>query len=172
MMRIGDLDLAEKSIEENLNIAPCDRFAAMDEVRDTPSIDPETLPIVQELREEVANLKDQLDHLEYWQLDRKIVLESAAGDRAAVNVMRKRCEKTIAELREKLKQVKAERDAAIKDRAELADFEMTTCEQFCFGDRKHDIPPCQWNRFGRCRLREWRGAVAENATTEKGGIKR
>lgn len=55
-MRLGDLDLAEKAIEENLNIAPCDRFAAMDEVRDTPTIDPEALPIVQQLRAEVQEL--------------------------------------------------------------------------------------------------------------------
>ena len=61
MMRIGDLDLAEKSIEENLNIAPCDRFAAMDEVRDTPTIDPETLPIVRELREELQRVTVERD---------------------------------------------------------------------------------------------------------------
>lgn len=60
-MRIGDLDLAEKSIEENLNIAPCDRFAAMDEVRDTPTIDHETLPIVRELREELQRVTVERD---------------------------------------------------------------------------------------------------------------
>lgn len=84
-----------------------------------PAIDPETMPIVQQLRAEVANLKDQLSHLEYWQLHRKIVMESAAQDRAAVNVMRKHCEKTIAELREELKRVKAERDAAVKELEEV-----------------------------------------------------
>lgn len=131
-----------------------------------PTAEPETMPIVQQLRAEIADLKEQLHHLEYWQLNRKIVLESAAQDRAAVNVMHKHCEKTTAELREKLKRVTAERDAAIKDRAELADFELTVCEQFCFGDRKRDIPPFEWNRFGKCQLREWRGLVAENATTE------
>lgn len=72
----------------------------------------------------------------------------------------------VRELREKLKRVTAERDAAIKDRAELAGFELTVCEQFCFGDRKHNIPPCEWNRFGRCKLREWSVPVAENATTD------
>lgn len=73
----------------------------------------------------------------------------------------------VKELREKLERVTMERDTAIKDRAELADFELTACEQFCFGDRKHDIPPCEWNRFGRCKLREWSGPVAENATTKQ-----
>lgn len=72
----------------------------------------------------------------------------------------------VRELQEKLERVTAERDAAIKDRAELADFKLTVCEQFCFGDRKHNIPPCEWNRFGRCKLREWSVPVAENATTD------
>lgn len=84
-----------------------------------PTTEPETMPIVQQLRAEVANLKDQLSHLEYWRLNRKIVMESAAQDRAAVNVMRKHCEKTIAELREELKRVKAERDAAVKELEEV-----------------------------------------------------
>lgn len=72
----------------------------------------------------------------------------------------------VQELQAQVKRVTAERDAAIKDRAELANFELTVCEQFCFGDRKHDIPPCEWNRFGKCQLREWSGLVAENATAE------
>lgn len=84
-----------------------------------PAVDPENLPIVQELRAEAAELKDQLQNLEYWQLNRKIVLESSAQDRAAMKVMRKRCEKTIAELREELKRVKAERDAAVKELEEV-----------------------------------------------------
>lgn len=62
---------------------------------------------------------------------------------------------TVLELRDKLEQVTAERDKTIKDRAELSAFHLTTCEQFCFGDRKRDIAPCEWNWFGRCKLREW-----------------
>lgn len=135
-------------------------------IENAPTIDPETLPFVQELRAQVKEQKERLAHLEYWELDRKQVLKSAAGDRAAVKAMQKHCEKTISDLRAELKRVTAERDAAIKDRAELADFELTVCEQFCFGDRKHDIPPCEWNRFGKCQLRKWRGLVAENATAE------
>ena len=81
-------------------------------IENAPTIDPETLPLVQELQAQVKEQKEQLSHLEYWELDRKQVLKSAAGDRAAVNVMRKHCEKTIAELRAELKRVTAERDAA------------------------------------------------------------
>ena len=135
-------------------------------IENAPTICTEALPIVQELRAQVKEQKERLSHLEYWELNRKHVLESAAGDRAAVKAMQKHCEKTIADLRAEMKRVTAERDAAIKDRAELADFELTVCEQFCFGDRKHNIPPCEWNRFGRCKLREWSVPVAENATTD------
>lgn len=80
-----------------------------------PAVDPENLPIVQQLRAEVANLKDQLQNLEYWQLNRKIVLESAVQDRAAMKVMRKRCEKTIAELRAELARTKKELEESRAD---------------------------------------------------------
>lgn len=82
---------------------------------DAPTIDSETLPIVRELRKQVQGLQSQLDNRDFWSMHRKDVLESAAQDRAAVNVMRKRCEKIIGELREKLAKVTAERDAAVKD---------------------------------------------------------
>lgn len=118
-----------------------------------PTIDPETLPIVQQLRAEVANLKGQLSHLEYWQLNRKIVLESAAQDRAAVNVMRKRCEKTIAELRAELKRVKAARDAAMS-------FIPKTCATCKYGKS-----PCDWCVYdpdGDLNW-EWNGKAKEDA---------
>ena len=75
-----------------------------------PAVDPENLPIVQELRAEVAELKDQLQNLEYWQ----------------------RCEKTIAELREELKRVMAERDATMSFIPKIC----VTC--------KYDNSPCDW----------------------------
>lgn len=82
------------------------------DIQASPTIDPETLPIVRQLREELAR-------------------------------------------------VTAERDAAVKDRAELADFELTVCEQFCLGDREHNIDPCAWLIDGLCKLREWRGPRKE-----------
>ena len=82
--------------------------AAIDSLEDAPTIDPETLPIVRQLRAELARMT-------------------------------------------------AERDAAEKDRAELADYELAVCEQFCFGDREHNIAPCAWLIDGMCKLRKWRG---------------
>lgn len=133
-----------------------------------PTIAPETLPIVQKLQAEVANLKDQLSNLEYWQLNREIVLESAAQDRAAVNVMRKRCEKTIAELRAELKQVKAEREAA------LADLEYTACCETCAHGCDKPGKICYFcdNRECTCKTCaggeswKWRGIASENAEEE------
>lgn len=67
----------------------------------------------------------------------------------------------VRQPREELDRVTAERDSAVKDRAELADFELSVCEQFCLGDREHDIAPCAWLIDGICKLREWRGLQKE-----------
>ena len=72
---------------------------------DAPAIDPEALPIVQQLRAELARAR-------------------------------------------------TERDAAIKSCVELAEYELTVCEEFCYGDTQHDIPPCEWLIDGKCALRE------------------
>lgn len=74
--------------------------------RHPPTIDPETLPIVQQLRAELARVTEE------W-------------------------------------------DAATKSRAKLAEYELTVCEEFCYGDAQHDIPPCEWLVDGKCALREW-----------------
>ena len=68
----------------------------------------------------------------------------------------------VRQLREQLAKVTAERDAAVKDRAGLADYELAVCEQFCLGDREHDIAPCAWLIDGMCKLREWRGPNAQS----------
>ena len=62
----------------------------------------------------------------------------------------------VLKLREELKKVTAERDAVVKDRAELADFELEVCGQFCLGDRETGIFPCAWFVGENCKLREWR----------------
>lgn len=138
-------------------------------LRECGTIDPNTLPIVQELRAQVKEQKEQLSHLEYWELDRKQVLKSAAGDRAAVNVMRKHCEKTIAELRAELKQVKKERDAALADLKCIA-----SCGCCAYGCKNLEVDHCFDCGEKECRCRnclggdcwEWHGLVAENATAE------
>lgn len=61
----------------------------------------------------------------------------------------------VRQLRAELERVKAERDAAIKSRAKLAEYELTVCEEFCYSDAQHDIPPCEWLVDGKCALREW-----------------
>lgn len=61
----------------------------------------------------------------------------------------------VQQLRAELWKAKAERDAAVKNRAKLAEYELTVCEEFCYGDAQHDIPPCEWLVGGKCALREW-----------------
>lgn len=112
-MRLGDLDaLREDWLENGENEYVYDTNSFLASIDEQPTIDPETLPIVRQLREDLAR-------------------------------------------------VTAERDAAVKDRAELADYELAVCEQFCLGDREHDIAPCAWLIDGMCKLREWRGPQKE-----------
>lgn len=68
----------------------------------------------------------------------------------------------VRQLRKELAQVMAERDTAVKDRAALAEFELSVCEQYCLGDREHGIQPCEWFRGDKCKLREWRISKNEN----------
>lgn len=112
-MRLGNLDVFCNAVkEEKERWSPESPHGIMwasilNLIEVCPTINPETLPIVQQLRAELAR-------------------------------------------------VTAERDAAVKNRAELADFELSACEGFCFGDARHDIPPCEWVVSGKCKLREWR----------------
>lgn len=115
-MRIGDLDAlfcqlwrkADPFKEQPLVKPSAVWSKAATMAREAPTIDPETLPIVCKLREELAR-------------------------------------------------VTAERDEAVKDRAKLADYELSVCEGFCFGDASHSISMCEWLVYGKCKLREWRG---------------
>lgn len=106
------------------------------------TIDPETLPIVKELQKQVKDLQEQLFHLEYWSLDRKRVLESAAHDRAAVKVMRKRCEKTIADLRTELTFAKLQLKATPQFGRCKYCFKKLSCP--FYKETKDDDGYCKW----------------------------
>ena len=143
--------------------------SALQAVKDTsPTIDPETLPLVQELRKQVDSLNNRLSYIEFWERNLRNVFNSAAEDRAAVKTMRKHCEKTIFELRKELEHVTAERDAAIADmkRIAICKFCANGCAKkgracFTCDNRECTCKSC----FGR-RNWEWRGLIAENTTTE------
>lgn len=117
-------------------------------IENAPTIDPETLPIVQQLRAELANCKQVLRQIEYCYDIAKNGEEQSRKQNDEITA-------AWAEYAKKLKQVTAERDAAIKSCAELAEYELTVCEEFCYGDAQHDIPPCEWLVDGKCALREW-----------------
>lgn len=60
-MRLGDLDIAEKAIEDDLNIEAGARYMALTDVIEVPTIDPETIPVVRQLREELARVAEERD---------------------------------------------------------------------------------------------------------------
>lgn len=117
-------------------------------IENAPTIDPESLPIVQQLRAELANCKRELRQIKYC-------CDIAKNGEEQLRKRNDEITAAWAECEKKLKQVTAERDAAIKSLAELAEYELTVCGEFCYGDAQHDIPPCEWLIDGKCALREW-----------------
>lgn len=117
-------------------------------IENAHTIDPESLPIVQQLRAELANCKQELRQIKYC-------YDIAKNGEKQLRKQNDEITAAWAECAKKLKQVTAERDAAIKSCAELAEYELTVCEEFCYGDAQHDIPPCEWLVDGKCALREW-----------------
>ena len=113
-----------------------------------PTIDPESLPIVQQLMEKVKNLNIGIENLSQ-------VLKIAYDQRD--------------NLKEKLERVTAERDAAIADLKILAD-----CDYCKYDCKNYEEDDCRFCSEKKCKCRtckdgsswEWRGLVAENATAE------
>lgn len=117
-------------------------------MRDCETVDPESLPIVQQLRAELANCKQELRQIKYC-------YDIAKNGEKQLRKQNDEITAAWAECAKKLKQVTAERDAAIKSRAKPAEYELTVCEEFCYGDTQHGIHPCEWLVDGKCELREW-----------------
>lgn len=161
---VNETGAFSKGVNKGLNIAR----SAIRNVDAVEPIDPETLPLVQELRKQVDSMNNRLSYIEFWERNLRYVFNSAAEDRAAVKTMRKHCEQTIFELRKELEHVTAERDAAIADlkRIAICKFCANGCAKkgracFTCDNRECTCKSC----FGR-RKWEWRGLVAENTTTE------
>ena len=140
--------------------------AIVSRIKTQPAIEPETMPVVRELREKLVLTEANQQHFKEERDEFKFKMREVAE---AANAEIDRRNKTIAELREKLKRVKAERDAA------LADLKYTaSCECCAYGCKNLEVDHCFDCGEKECRCRnclggdcwEWRGPVAENATAE------
>lgn len=125
-------------------------FIKADDLFSAPTIDPETLPIVRQLRGELENCKQELRQIKYCYDIAK------NGEKQ----LRKQNDEIIAswsECAKKLKQVTAERDAAVDDLSNRP--HRTTCKH---GERCDYIsvitgmPDCH-----ACEEWEWRGPQKE-----------
>ena len=74
----------------------------------------------------------------------------------------------VQELRKKLEQVTAERDAAVNDVQCLLIGKLKACD-YCKHNNPYNFDCPMTKQFGYCGYWEWRGAVAENATAGNGG---
>lgn len=133
------------------------------QIENAPTIDPETLPLVQELHKQVDSLKDHLSDLEFWERHLHDVFKSAAEDRAAVKAMRKHCEQTISELRKQLEHVTSERDKAVNDMDMLASFGCFPCE-FCA--KKHNCS--ESGARDDCKDFQWERVVSKEGVQANG----
>lgn len=119
-MRLIDAERFEELFNQQVEFGATDLFDAVDDaLQDTESIDPKTLPLVQELRAQLARVTEERDKaLRYEHLDElKLCLESSR-DINLVYIPRSLAEKVAVEsmnLEKEISKVTAERDAAISD---------------------------------------------------------
>lgn len=132
-MRLGNLDVFCNAIKKEKERWPPESthgimWAAILELAETcPTVDPEELPVVKQLRAEledwVFKFGPMWDH----------VAESARQDQAALKVMRKRYEITVGELRTALSKAVAEKEAAEALLAEYSGVDGCKTIKTCFG---------------------------------------
>ena len=92
-------------------------------IENTPTIDPETLPIVRELREKLMLTEANQNH---FKEERDLFLFKMKETAEAATSEIDRRNETICELREKLERVTAERDVALKQLSDISDCD--TCK--------------------------------------------
>lgn len=132
-------------------------------IADTPTIDPEILPVVRRLRKQVQTLQKELRDWDFWYGPiREQEAKTIRENRAAVKVTRKRCEKIIAELRTELSRVTSERDAAVEQLRGYCPACKNYTENHCEGpceDCKHEY--YQYRSKKAMDNWEWRGPKKE-----------
>lgn len=121
---------------------------AADLIQMMPTIDPETIPIVRQLREELMLTEANQQHFKEERDEFEFKMREVAE---AANAETERRNKTIAELREELARVTAERDAAQKLLAEHSGVVGCDIITTCFGyplDKVQNL--VEADKAGRC----------------------
>lgn len=146
-MRLADIENLKFDFSGLKHISPYDGIGIsefyMKQVKALPTIDPETLPIVQELREKLKQTKQELRNVKYCY---GIAKNGEKQLRRQVNEVTAEW----AECVKKLERVTAERDAAVSDLENIIAYNTDTC-QFCKNNQcyvRGGTKPC---------LPKWRG---------------
>lgn len=115
-MRLGDLGQLYDAVYDNWCGSEVDLVLdLLDFIKDSPTIDPETLPIVQELRKELEQYKSLGVKPEQIALLIKFFRERTSAEYIAGDMKLVADSVRVSSLEQELAKVTAERDAAISD---------------------------------------------------------